>query len=74
MTAWGPDCVKTPIREIARRISISISSISESIALAASFGRRQLRKQFCASVAQVRFHTAWVNRRNTHRWKNLIAL
>ncbi len=38
--------------QLARRISISISSISESIALAASFGRRQLRKQFCASVAQ----------------------
>ena len=47
--------------QLARRISISISSISESIALAASFERRQLRKQFCASVAEARFHTAWVN-------------
>jgi hypothetical protein len=30
----------------------------ESIVLATSFGRRQLRKQFCASFAEARFHTA----------------
>jgi len=27
--------------------------------LAASFGRKQLRKQFRESFAQARFHTAW---------------
>src|SRR5260370_26909458 len=32
----------------------------ESIVLTTSFGRRQLRKQFCAFFAQARFHTAWV--------------
>jgi hypothetical protein len=32
----------------------------ESIVLATSFGRRQLRKQFCASFAEARFYTAWV--------------
>ena len=58
MSEMGPDCVKTPDPQLARRISIPISSISELIALAASFGRRQLRKQFCASVAEARFHTA----------------
>src|ERR1017187_9447083 len=44
--------------QLACRTSISISSIWESIVLATSFGRRQLRKQFCASFAQARFHTA----------------
>jgi hypothetical protein len=33
----------------------------ESIVLATSFGRRQLKKQFCASFALARFHTAWVD-------------
>jgi len=47
--------------QLACRTSISISSIWESIVLAASFGRRQLRKQFCASFVQARFHTAWSN-------------
>jgi hypothetical protein len=46
--------------QLACRTSISISSMWESIVLATSFRRRQLRKQFCASFAQARFHTAWV--------------
>jgi hypothetical protein len=46
--------------QLACRTSISISSMWESIVLTTSFGRRQLRKQFCASFAQARFHTAWV--------------
>src|ERR1700694_3029045 len=45
--------------QLACRTSISISSMWESIVLTTSFGRRQLRKQFCASFAQARFHTAW---------------
>jgi hypothetical protein len=52
-------CKNADVR-LACRTSISISSIWESIVLATSFGRRQLRKQFCASFAQARFHTAWV--------------
>ncbi len=32
----------------------------ESIVLATSFGRGQLRKQFCVPFAEARFHTAWV--------------
>jgi hypothetical protein len=32
--------------------------------LAASFGTKQLRKQFCASFAQARFHTAWTHMRH----------
>jgi hypothetical protein len=46
--------------ELARRISVSISSIRKPIALATSVGRRQLRKQFCVSLAHATFHTAWV--------------
>src|SRR6266851_5501904 len=48
--------------EVARRISVSVSSLWEPIAPATSLGRRQLRKQFCGSLAQASFHTAWVNR------------
>ena len=48
--------------ELARRISVSISSLSNPITPATSLGRKQLRKQFCASLAQASFHTAWVNR------------
>jgi DMSO/TMAO reductase YedYZ molybdopterin-dependent catalytic subunit len=39
---------------------VSVSSLLEPIAPATSLGRRQLRKQFCASLAQASFHTAWV--------------
>jgi len=41
--------------ELARRISVSISSLSNPIAPATSLGRKQLRKQFCASLAQASF-------------------
>jgi hypothetical protein len=58
--------------QLACRTSISISSMWESIVLATSFRRRQLRKQFCASFAQARFHTAWVNRRLMHRSKQYL--
>jgi|SRR5260221_10899542 len=46
--------------ELARRISVSISSLSKPIAPATSLRRRQLRKQFCASLTQASFHTGWV--------------
>src|SRR6266851_5459216 len=49
--------------EVALRISVSVSSLWEPIAPATSLGRRQLRKQFCASLAQASFHTAWVESR-----------
>src|SRR6266436_1078275 len=38
--------------QLACRTSISISSMWESIVLTTSFGRRQLRKQFCAFFAK----------------------
>src|SRR5258705_13526521 len=43
----------------------------ESIILATSFRRRQLRKQFCASFAKALFHTAWVRKRLMHRSKTV---
>jgi hypothetical protein len=46
--------------QLACRTFISVSTMLESIVLATTFGRRQLRKQFCASLAQTSFHTAWV--------------
>jgi hypothetical protein len=46
--------------ELACRISVSISSMRKPIALETCVGRRQLRKQFCASLARARFHTASV--------------
>jgi hypothetical protein len=51
-------CEKSDV-ELTRRISVSISSLRKPIAPATSLGRRQLRKQFCASLAQATFHTAW---------------
>src|ERR1700692_4659811 len=44
--------------EVGRRIFVSVSLLWEPIAPATSLGRRQLRKQFCASLAQASFHTA----------------
>jgi len=46
--------------ELARRISVSISSLWKPITPATPSARRQLRKQFCAPLAQASFHTAWV--------------
>jgi hypothetical protein len=50
--------------QLACRISVSISSMRKPIALATTVGRRQLRKQFCASLARSRFHTASVKTGN----------
>jgi len=46
--------------QLACRISVSISSMRKPIAPATTVGRRRLRKQFCASLARARFHTASV--------------
>src|SRR6266849_11128930 len=51
-------CEKSVV-QFACRTSVSVSSIRKPIALATSVGRRQLRKQFCASLAHATFHTAW---------------
>jgi len=62
-----PRHISTPPRlcensdgQLACRTSISISSIWESIIIATSFGKGNLRKQFHAFFAQARFHTVWV--------------
>jgi hypothetical protein len=60
--SFGSRLCENSDAQLACRTSISISSMWESIVLATSFGRRQLRKQSCASFAQARFHTAWVIR------------
>src|SRR5712671_3696383 len=57
-------CEKSVV-QFACRTSVSVSSIRKPIALATSVGRRQLRKQFCASLAHATFHTAWT--RSGHR-------
>src|SRR5258708_11488528 len=44
--------------ELAYGFSVPISSFWKSIALESFVRSKQLRKQFCASPAQVRFHTA----------------
>jgi hypothetical protein len=46
--------------QLACRISVSISSMRKPIAPTTSVEGRQLRKQFCASLARSRFHTASV--------------
>jgi hypothetical protein len=62
-------CEKSVVQS-ACRTSVSVSSIRKPIALATSVRRRQLRKQFCASLAHVTFHTAWVinGHRPAARW------
>src|SRR5258707_13087386 len=53
-------CEKSVVQFVCRT-SVSVSSIRKPIALATSVGRRQLRKQFCASLAHATFHTAWTH-------------
>ena len=64
MSSFDPGCVKTPMSNLRVELPFRFSSIWESIVLPTSSGRRQLRKQFCASFAQARFHTAWTHRRH----------
>jgi hypothetical protein len=59
--SYGSSLCENSDVELARRNFVSISSMRKPIALATSVGRRRLRKQFCASLARSRFHTASVN-------------
>ncbi len=57
--AFCPRLCNNPDGQLACRTSISISSKWESIVLATSLERRQLRKRFFAFFVQSRFHTGW---------------
>jgi hypothetical protein len=58
--SYGSRLCEKSVVQFACRTSASLSSIRKPIALATSVGRRQLRKQFCASLAHATFHTGWV--------------
>src|SRR5450631_1802395 len=62
-------CEKSVV-QFACRTSVPVSSIRKPITLATSVGRRQLRKQFCASLAHATFHTAW--NAGTHNLPHLL--
>src|SRR6266446_9734308 len=53
-----PGCVKTPTLNLRVEFPSRFRRCGKPIALATSVRRRQLRKQFCASLAQASFHTA----------------
>src|SRR6266436_1334845 len=55
-----PGCVKTPTLKLRVEFPSRFRRCGKPIALATSVRRRQLRKQFCAYLAQASFHTAWV--------------
>src|SRR6266446_1724626 len=57
-SALGPGCVKTPTLNLRVEFPSRFRRCGKPIALATSVRRRQLRKQFCASLAQASFHTA----------------
>src|SRR5258707_5950654 len=59
MSAFDPGCVKTPTLNLRVESPSRFRRCGKPIALATSVRRRQLRKQFCASLAQASFHTAW---------------
>src|SRR5258708_17885178 len=59
-SAKGPGCVKTPTLNLRVEFPSRFRRCGKPIALATSVRRRQLRKQFCASLAQASFRTAWV--------------
>src|SRR5258705_9014866 len=58
-SAFDPGCVKTPTLNLRVEFPSRFRRCGKPIALATSVRRRQLRKQFCASLAQASFHTAW---------------
>src|SRR6266566_7472220 len=68
----GPGCVKTPTLNLRVEFPSRFRRCGKPIALATSVRRRQLRKQFCASLAQASFHTAWTQFR--HWWQRLQAV
>src|SRR6266850_4769888 len=53
MSPFDPGCVK--IQKLKLRVEI-LFRFRRCEKLAASFGRMELRKQFCASLARPRFH------------------
>src|SRR5712672_2249459 len=59
MSPFDPGCVKTPTLNLRVEFPSRFRRCGKPIALATSVRRRQLRKQFCASLAQASFHTAW---------------
>src|SRR5437016_1117507 len=58
-SGFEPGCVKTPTLNLRVEFPSRFHRCGKPIALATSVRRRQLRKQFCASLAQASFHTAW---------------
>jgi hypothetical protein len=66
MSALARLCENSDV-QLACRISVSISSMQKPNAPAASVGRRQLRKQFCASFVQARFHSLGQSRHTGYR-------
>src|ERR1700716_4539812 len=57
--AIDPGCVKSPSFNLRVEHLSQFHRYGNQLALATSVGRRQLRKQFRASLAQATFHTAW---------------
>jgi len=57
MSVVDPGCVKTPTLNL-RVEFLSQFRLVEPDCTSDFFGRKQLRKQFCASLAQASFHTA----------------
>src|SRR5260370_9877401 len=55
---FAPRLCENSVVQFICRTSVSISLMRKTIALATSVERRKLRKQFCASLAHGRFHTA----------------
>src|SRR6266404_3255487 len=53
-------CVKTPMANFRVELPSRFRRCKSRFVLATTFGRRQLRKRFCASLARASFHTAWV--------------
>src|SRR6266403_5195589 len=60
-------CVKTPMANFRVELPSRFRRCKSRFVLATTFGRRQLRKRLCASLARASFHTAWVKSGNTHR-------
>src|SRR5882724_8275798 len=51
-------CVKTPMANFRVELPSRFRRCKSRFVLATTFGRRQLRKRFCASLARASFHTA----------------
>src|SRR6476659_2188576 len=67
MSPFDPGCVKTPMANFRVELPSRFRRCKSRFVLATTFGRRQLRKRFCVSLARASFHTAWVKTGNTRR-------